>query len=302
MSRTMTGVSDSRTNKRLLLLALVLATLSAGLVYVTIARNSKDTTGAGTISDSVGATVPVVVAKTSIPARSIITADQLEVRSYPAALVPQGAIGNPSDLVGKAARVSLTPGEQVLDSKVVALKPGERPEALSAVIPEGMRAMSISVSQVVSAGGLILPGDYVDIIGSFGVKVGSEEIADYFARTILENAQVLAVGQTIAAVPLAGEPTPVGTPSAGGKTDKAKTETQTEATTMTLLVTPDQAAWLFLAERNGTLRAIVRSYGDGQVKTTNLVPPTAAGAATQPGYVYQSQYYPPGMPLPVPAR
>lgn len=299
MSRTMTGVSDSRTNKRLLLLALVLATLSAGLVYVTISRNSKESPG-GTISDSAGATVPVVVAKGTVPARSIIRADQLEVRSYPAALVPQGAVSDPADLVGKAARVSLQPGEQFLDSKVVDLKPGERPEALSAVIPEGMRAMSIAVSQVVSAGGLILPGDYVDIIGSFSVKVGNEEVPDWFARTILENAQVLAVGQTIAAVPLAGEPTPVGTPAAGGKTEQTKTSSSSEATTMTLLVTPEQAAWLFLAERKGTLRAIVRSYGDGTVKTANIIPPTAAGSAGQPGYIYQSQFIPPGMPLPAP--
>ncbi len=68
-----------------------------------------------------------------------------------------------------------------------------------------MRAISINADQVLSAGGLVLPGDYVDIIGVFDVKSaeGTEEEA-YLVRTVLQNVEVLAVAQTICRRPAAG--------------------------------------------------------------------------------------------------
>ncbi len=302
MSRAITGAADNRSSKRLLFLALVLATLSAGLVYVTISRNAKSDSSAASVG---GATVPVVVASERIEARSIIDASQLSVRQFPTDLAPDAAarFSSVDELTGKVAALTLAPGEEVLKSKIVGVEEGGRPESLSSAVQPDMRAMSISVSQVVSAGGLILPGDYVDIIGTFNVKTPDSEYEKYFGRTILENVQVMAVDQKIASVPLPADTQPSGTPTAtaGGKTSSGGSA-EAEATTMTLLVTPQQALWLFFAEQKGTLRAIVRSYGDGKVTTTDAVPPSATGAPNRAGYVYDNDLFPSGMPLPAAAR
>lgn len=300
MARTITGVSDSRSSKRLLMLAFVLAILSAGLVYVTISRNSKTDEGTSSgASTGGGGSVPVLVAKSAIPARSVITEDEVEVKHFPASLAPSGALSDSKTIVGKAALGSISQGSPLLDSNVVSLTPGEQPESLSARIPENMRAMSISVDQVITAGGLILPGDYVDIIGSFGVKQNDREYPDWFSRTVLENVQVLAVDQTIGDVPVSDTAaTATQTPEAGGKTSKDTEKEKPKATTVTLLVTPEQAGWLFLAERNGTLRAIVRSFGDQNVKTPDVVPPSTESGVGKPGYGYELEFIPPGMPMP----
>jgi pilus assembly protein CpaB len=141
-----------------------------------------------------------------------------------------------------------------------------------------MRAISISADQVLSAGGLVLPGDYVDIIAVFNVKnsQGDEEEA-YFVRTILQNVQVVAVAQKLADTPAAGD-------ESGKKSDS---KPDPEATTLTILATPEQAEFVFLAESNGTLRAVLRSYGDAGTET--------------PRPIVETELWPAGMPLP-PAR
>jgi pilus assembly protein CpaB len=140
-------------------------------------------------------------------------------------------------------------------------------DALAFVIPQGMRAISIKADQVLSAGGLVLPGDYVDILGVFNVEdQKGEEREAYLVRTILQNVEVLAVAQTIADVPPAEEDGADGGENAASTQEQrargSEAEPNPEATTRTLLVQPEQAEWLFLAEANGTLRAIVRGFGD----------------------------------------
>jgi Flp pilus assembly protein CpaB len=81
------------------------------------------------------------------------------------------------DVVGKVTRYPVAADEQVTPSKIVSVDSDENVDSLSFAVPEGMRAISISADQVLSAGGLVLPGDYVDIIAVFNVKnaQGDEE-------------------------------------------------------------------------------------------------------------------------------
>lgn len=66
--------------------------------------------------------------------------------------------------------------------------------SLSAVIREGMRAVSVPFSKLANAPSLIAPGDIIDIILPKRAAVQSE---GYFGETILSNLKVLAVDKTL---------------------------------------------------------------------------------------------------------
>jgi pilus assembly protein CpaB len=101
--------------------------------------------------------------------------------------------------------VPLVAGEQVIPSKVTAtgaaIADVENPP-LAYVVPEGMRAVSVEVSSLIGASGLIRPGDYVDVILTVKIQ-GSEggstagRLQDQVAKTVLQNAQVLSIDQSL---------------------------------------------------------------------------------------------------------
>ena len=271
MARAGAGGSVGRINGRFALLTIVCGILSAVLVYAAIARNggAKGTASAET-------TAATVIAAVDIPARTEITAEMVELRDVPVSGRAAMALSSIDDVVGKVTRYPVVLDDQLTLSKVVSVDGSENVDSLAFVVPDGKRAISISADQVLSAGGLVLPGDYVDIMGVLsGTKPDGSEVDNYVVKTILQNLQVLAVAQTIADAPAGGE----ATASDGQKGSSSESKPNPEATTLTILVSPEQAQTLFLAESNGTLRAVVRGYGDANV--TELAP------------IYQNQLTPP---------
>jgi pilus assembly protein CpaB len=283
MARSGAGGPAGRVNRRFLMLALVSAALSAMLVYVAISR-----AGGGDKGGDTTATATIVVAAVDIPARTQITDKMVQVRDVPVSVKPEASYGSAEEVIGKVTRYPISVDEEVTSSKVVSLEGVEGADALAFTVPSGMRAISIKADQVLSAGGLVLPGDYVDIIAVFDVKnsEGNEE-EGWFVRTILQNVEVLAVAQTITDVPPSADTD--GTEAAatdpdGQRARGSEADPNPEATTLTLLVQPEQAEWLFLAESNGHLRAVVRAFGDSDV--TEVRP------------IVESELWPEGMPAP----
>jgi pilus assembly protein CpaB len=259
MARSVTSMAAGRSNRRYVVLAVVLALLSAVLVYAALSRTGD---GSGLGADEAQT---VVVAKEAIPARSEITGSMVELRQVPINARGDQALTSVDDVVGKVTRYPIAANEQVLASKVVSPELPAEGEALTYVVPEGMRAISIQASQVLSAGGLILPGDYVDILWDYPREGATVPL---FTRTVLQNIEVAAVAQTLVDVvpAMAGEEDgePVSSEStAPQRARNSEAEPQPDAVTMTLLVTPHQAEILFLAEETGALRAVLRSFSDG---------------------------------------
>jgi pilus assembly protein CpaB len=278
MARPLTGSATGRANRRYLALALILALLSAVLVYTAISHAGGED---GTTPVSV---TTVVVAKESIPARTEILSSMVELRQVPINARGDFALGSIEEVVGKVTRYPLAINEQVLSSKIVSADSPTEGEALSFIIPEGMRAISISTNQVLSAGGLILPGDYVDILGVFDLESEAgdkKETRDaFYVQTILQNVEVLAVAQTIVdIVPVDGEENGEAVSSQSQRARNTEEEPLPDAATVTLLATPEQAELLFLAESNGMLRAVLRGFGDAQeqevrpITELELIPP-----------------------------
>jgi len=289
MARPLAGTAAGSTNRRLLLLALVAGIVAAILIYATLSRSSASTGGAG--AGAIEA--PAVVAKQDIPARTKITTSMLEVRQVPTDDRSELAYTDLTQVVGRVTRYPIATNEQVLSTKVVSLESAAKTgDSLSYVIPEGKRAISIQVSEVVSSGGLVLPGDYVDIIGVFDVTFGAGDqeitVDKYFSRIILQNIEVLAVAQTVVDTPpeagtttgAEGETATTGAETADGQRARnTEAAPEPKASTVTLSVTAQEAQLLFLAEENGVLRLAVRPYGDAAVQDipfvaeTELIPP-----------------------------
>jgi pilus assembly protein CpaB len=248
----------------------VLGLMGAGLVYVATSRGSDTDTG----SSSAAADTPVVVAKTNIPARTVITQSMVDVKLVPSDDATPLAYGSVDDVVGKATRFPVTVGEQVLSSKIVDLTGQSTAvsRSLSFVIPEGKRGFAVTTDQVQDAGGLVLPGDYVDIVVIYNVQFrndgGVEEVENYVAQTLMQNVEVLAVSQAIVDV----VETPVGDNGSSNSTGTSDTQRVRNseakpdpgAITVTLSLTPDEAQRVYLAEMNGQLRFAVRPYGDDE--------------------------------------
>jgi pilus assembly protein CpaB len=138
---------------------------------------------------------------------------------------------------------------------------------LAQVIPSGKRAFSINATQVKTAGGLILPGDYVDIVWvccEKGLTVGSrtdgsviKQDGIFFSRTIVQNVPVAAVAQQIIASGPVTEGDDGSAPVAAEDGEK-----DPEAITVTLLINHEQARVLLMGESTGELRASLRGLGD----------------------------------------
>jgi pilus assembly protein CpaB len=261
MARSVAGAAPGRTNRRFLIIAVLFAALSGALVYAWMASQSGDEESGGGGAGSQQA----VVAKTEIRQRTEITADMLEVKSIPANLIVEGHFTSIDDVVGQVTKLPIRANEQVTAASVVNT---ERPSAdvLAQVVPSGKRAFSINATQVKTAGGLILPGDYVDIVWvccEKGLVVGSKpdgtvikQDGIFFSRTIVQNVPVAAVAQQIiSSGPVAdGEE---GAPVAAEDGDK-----DPEAITITLLINHEQARVLLMGESTGELRASLRGIGD----------------------------------------
>ena len=127
MAQSITAASAGRVNRRFMFLALVLAALSAVLVYPLLTRSSDS-------GGSVAAGIPVVVAKVTINPGVTITAEMLGIQEVPQAAVGAQAFSEVEAAVGEVARYPIVPGEQVLLSKVVGSPIVGSPDVLSNII------------------------------------------------------------------------------------------------------------------------------------------------------------------------
>ncbi len=263
MSRNAAALNPGRGNRRFILLAIVLGLMGAGFVYVATSRNTSPGGGGG------GATAdtPVLVAKVDIPARTTVTADMVEVRLVEADARSVLAYDSVQGIKGKVTRFPIAANEQVLSSKVVDLSGGSAATArsLSYIIPEGKRAFAISASEVRDVGGLLLPGDYIDVMVKYDVEFGDETEASYLAMILLQNVEVLAVSQTLVDV------VPEQEPSETGQRERiSEAKPNAGAGTVTLALTAEDAQLIYLAESHGEIRFAMRPYGDSEERPVDF--------------------------------
>jgi pilus assembly protein CpaB len=275
MARSLTAGGFVRSDRTIMLAAILLAAIAAVLVF--IAANSGGD-GGSTVRpiDGGPGTVQVVTVARNIPANTTITEDMIQVTSLPAAAILAQAYTSGEGLIGQTTRYPLLAGEQITPNKIGASV--EDDESAALLVRPGNRAISIAIGEDTAVGGLLLPGDFVDVIAVFDDN--STGVAK--AVTIVQNVEVIAVGQDKQeAIPRAAGEEPEGG-TYGEIPDNA--EPNPNANSLTLSVTPEQAQIIALAAKEASLVATLRARGDTagvDLPESNLDRYQTAGAATE---------------------
>jgi pilus assembly protein CpaB len=223
-------------------LALLLLALGCGLVAsigITQVLSNRNAESNAPAAD----TQPVYVAVNDIALGDLLSAQMLKLEHWPKGKVPAGAIARLEDAEGRRARTKLFAGEPIQDHRL--LGKGASEQGATALIPKGYRVVPVKVDLVSGGSSMILPGDRVDVMVHL-VKDLGRDIQETVTRTILQDIKVFAVDSV---VDLEKEKEP-------GKTITAKT--------ISLLVTPEQAAKVMLASQLGTVNLVMRSPEDDQ--------------------------------------
>jgi pilus assembly protein CpaB len=176
----------------------------------------------------------VVIAAADLTIGTPLTAEDLTVTRWPTSDLPAGTAMDKDALIGRPLIYPVFKGEPILTSKLALEGSGA---GLSAVIDEGMRAVSIRVDEVVAVAGFVVAGTHVDIMLTGNPGSGEEQLT----QTILEDVQVLAAGQSIQ-------------PDAEGKPQRVNV--------VTFLCTPDDAARVILAASEGRIQLVLRNAVD----------------------------------------
>jgi pilus assembly protein CpaB len=219
-------------NKRLIIA--LLAAITFGLIAAVSVKQYLLT------AQTFNRTNDVVVAKVGIPVGSRIIAEQLEVRQFPADVTPEGAISKIDEsLIDRVVITPISLKEPITEAK---LAPVGSLGGLSSVIPEGYRAMTVKVDDVVGVSGFILPGTLVDVVVVIQPPKGTAN-EEMISKIVLQNIKVLASGQNI---------------------DKPKNDREVERSVraVTLQVTPEQTEKLALASSEGKLQLVMRNSVD----------------------------------------
>jgi pilus assembly protein CpaB len=245
-----------RGGQLLIVLGLILAVITAGLVYT--ATRVPETTAKIV-------TVDVVVAVQDISERVEIQAPMLAIRQWPADAVPVGIVTKMADAVGKASVTKIYAGELILTGKLVDAKLAS---ALTFLIPPGMVAFTIPASEMTAVAGAIQPGDFVDVLLTLKVKdvdvrTGNESIEQATSQVTLQDVKVIHVGTWS---PPQQAPQPTGTQAATAQTAKPAA-----ASSVTFLITEQDALVLKFAKEQGVIDLALRPYNDHEKVTTDSV-------------------------------
>lgn len=190
------------------------------------------------------ATNTIVVAAQRLPFGVELAKEHLREIPWASEALPQGAFAKISGFLSAGKRVVLAPIEA--DEPVLAVKvtgPGQR-ATLSAIVGDGMKAVSVRVNDVEGVGGFVLPGDRVDVVLTRQIEKGNAT-----TEVVLQNARVLAVDQ-----------------SADDRTSKAAV-----AKAVTLEVDTLGAQKIWLAASVGSLSLLLRKAGEVSSETTRRV-------------------------------
>lgn len=179
------------------------------------------------------ATQPVVVAAANLPLGAELKKEDLTVVNFPAGQGPDGGFSSPSEILGRGLIVSMVKNEPVLRAKLASKEAGS---GLPPVIPEGMRAVSVRVNEVIGVAGYVLPGTHVDVLATASPTSAP---ADATSKVILSNVQVLTAGTRMEQDAEKGKPIQV--------------------TVVTLLVFPEQSERLALASTEGKIQLALRN-------------------------------------------
>jgi pilus assembly protein CpaB len=140
----------------------------------------------------------VLVASSDIVMGGEITS-QVSWADWPSGAITEGFIKKSAeptaleDIVGSVVRSPILTGEPIRRAKLV----GAGQSFMSSILPSGKRAVATQIAADTSAGGFILPNDFVDMIMTRRIAATQDSPERFTTETVLKNIRVLAIDQTI---------------------------------------------------------------------------------------------------------
>ena len=199
---------------------------------------------------------PVVVATADLTMGAEIKAEDLKVAQFPDKGAPEGAYSRIEEVVGRGVVVNIVRNEPILPAKLASKEAGS---GLPPVIPEGMRAVSVRVNDVIGVAGYVLPGTRVDVLATASP---TQNTADMTTKVVLANVQVLTAGTRMEQDQKDGKPVQV--------------------TVVTMSVTPEQAERLALASTEGKIQLALRNPLDQSAPATPGMKPSVLLGFSKP--------------------
>jgi pilus assembly protein CpaB len=259
----LSATPNGRGGRVFLYAGLALGIVAAAMVAMLLSNATSDSEPVARESTRVA-----VVAAQDIPARTRITPDMLKVGIFKPEDVDAESFGAISQVVNRVTASDIAAGQPITPVRVSQT----RGEGLSFTIAPGMRAMSIGVEEVVTAGGNIAPGNFVDVIAILDLGENPDVVSlaqgllageavppvilaggrSTLTLTLLQNVRVLAVDQTLPQQQTGGE----------NANSAPNANTNPRAGTVTLEVSPDKAQVLALTDNVATLRLSLRPFGE----------------------------------------
>lgn len=221
-------------NPKRILIALTLSLLVSAMATWIVSRRL-------TASPAVRRPADVTYAAPSrgVQAGEVLSTDNTELVAWPGAVPIDGAFPRTADVLGREVLYPLARSQPILDRDLSAPGSGR---GLASKIPDGMRAVALRSDEVVGVAGFLVPGSHLDVLVTYRPEGGAEPLT----ATVLQNAVVLAAGHET-------EPNP-----------KGKTS---DATVVTLLLTPEESQRAVLASNQGAIHFVLRNAADARVST-----------------------------------
>ncbi len=222
-------------NKNRAVIGLAVALVVALLLSVYVYRAFQQASAVRPVK-----TEQVVVADESLPLGTRLDSSNVKTINWPGDSPVPGMLTSVQAADGRALLTPVVANEMILESK---LAPREAGAGLPATIPEGMRAISVAVNEVIGVAGFVTPGTSVDVLVTGQIPGATQSGAEFVTRTILENVRVLAAGQKI---------------------EQDKDGKPQTVPVVTLLVTPKDAGTLAMASTEGKIQLALRNTIDGR--------------------------------------
>lgn len=230
--------------RRILILSILILAIGSGgaasILTYRILKNRPVVTSNDTSKPA--PSIPMVVATSKLPYGTVLQPEHVKTIQWASKSRPMGSFTDPKAVVGRTIIDGLYPEEPILEGRLGPVGAGA---GLASVIPQGKRAVSVRVNEVIGVAGFVLPKTRVDVLVS--VNPGGQK-GESRSKMILQNAEVLAAGQVI-------EQDEEGTPET--------------VNVITLVVSPEEAEKLTLAANEGDIQLALRNNLDSDPVTTS---------------------------------
>jgi pilus assembly protein CpaB len=230
------------------IIVLVIAVVAGGIAALLAGR--QDAPPPAPVAVAQLETTDVLIAASDIGLGTKVTGPELRWQTWPAGAAGPTFIRRSerpdaiNQLVGSIARAPFFAGEPIRETKLVKATGSG---FMAAILPEGMRAISVEISPETGAGGFILPNDHVDVILTRRDKAAEKSAGTeiHTSEVILSNVRVLAIDQNV---------------------EEKNGQRVVVGKTATLELSPRQSETLALSRQQGTLSLALRSLVDFNAK------------------------------------